>query len=141
MYDERVLPAFSTYPCTVYVCFPERTNRMKNTLSITRNSLFKRLYLKGKSASNSELAIYIQRSTAPTNRLGITVSTKLGNAVIRNRIKRRIKEAYRKIEHLLPGCYNIVIVARFGAINKKSTELEYTIIKLLKKTDIMVNEL
>ncbi len=113
---------------------------MKKTLSITRNTLFKRLYSKGKSAANHELALYIQKSNAPVNRLGITVSTKLGNAVIRNRTKRRIKEAYRRIENLLPSGYNFVIVARFGAINKKSTELEHSIIKLLKKTDVKVNE-
>ena len=114
---------------------------MKKTLSITRNTLFKRLYSKGKCAANHELVIYVQKSNAPINRLGITVSTKLGNAVIRNRTKRRIKEAYRKIENLLPSGYNFVIVARYGAINKKSTDLETSIIKLLKKTDIKVNEL
>ena len=122
------------------VCFSERTGNMKNTLSITRNTLFKHLYAKGKNSSNNELALYILKSTASVNRLGITVSTKLGNAVIRNRTKRRIKEAYRKIENLLPGSYNLVIVARYGAINKKSSDLERTIIKLLKKTDILVNE-
>ena len=121
--------------------FSERTVNMKKTPSITRNTLFKRLQSKGKSAANHELALYIQKSNAPVNRLGITVSTKLGNAVIRNRTKRRIKEAYRKIDNLLPSGYNFVIVARYGAINKKSTDLETSIIKLLKKTDIKVNEL
>ncbi len=113
---------------------------MKKTLSITRNTLFRRLYAKGKTAVCHDLALYVQKSNAPVNRLGITVSKKLGKAVIRNRTRRRIKEAYRSIEERLPSGYNIVIVARICAVNKKMPELRSSLLKLLKKTDIKVSE-
>ena len=113
---------------------------MKKTLSITRNTLFKRLYAKGRSAASYDLVLYVQKSNAPVNRLGITVSKKIGTAVVRNRTRRRIKEAYRSIEERLPGGYNFVIVARSGAVNKKMPELRSSVLKLLKKTDVRVSE-
>ena len=68
---------------------------MKHTVSMKENYLFRRLYAKGKSAATAALAVYVRPNHSQRTRLGITVSAKLGKAVRRNRVRRRIREAYR----------------------------------------------
>jgi len=85
-----------------------------NIVSIKENSDFKRLYYRGKSEVRKRIVVYYRKNKLSFNRLGITVSPKVGNAVKRNRVRRLIKENYR----LLPGDfsgYDIVIVARKSA--------------------------
>jgi ribonuclease P protein component len=106
---------------------------MRNTTSLTKNYEFKRLYNKGKSAVSKYAAVYIMRSGKDENRLGITVSAKVGGAVQRNRIRRRLKEIYRLNEHTLRKGYNIVIVARQSSREAKWGELEPSVLSLFKK--------
>ncbi|MDR2591139.1 MAG: ribonuclease P protein component, partial [Oscillospiraceae bacterium] len=93
---------------------------MNFTTSLKRNHEFKRLYSKGKSAASKYAVVYCNKNyrtvdNLSKNRLGVTVSTKLGGAVQRNRIRRRLKEIYRINEHLFVSGYDIVIVARTGS--------------------------
>lgn len=89
---------------------------MRFTEPLKQNRDFKRLYARGKSAASAFLVVYCRKTRGNKNRLGITVGVKIGNAVIRNRMRRRIKEAYRLGEGVfLPG-YDIVVVARFRAV-------------------------
>ena len=81
------------------------------TVSIKENSDFKRLYYRGHSQVKKRLVLYYRKNRFSYNRLGITVSTKVGNAVIRNRIRRLLKENYRILKGISTG-YDIVIVAR-----------------------------
>ena len=68
---------------------------MKDTVSLKLNHEFRRLYNKGKSAVSPCLAVYCRKNRLGKNRLGLTVGTKVGKAVIRrNRTRRRIREAY-----------------------------------------------
>ena len=80
-------------------------------ISIKENSDFKRLYYRGKSVVKKCVAVYYRKNRFSFNRLGITVSPKVGKAVVRNAVKRRIKENYRLLQGLTEG-YDIVIVAR-----------------------------
>ena len=68
---------------------------MQFSKSLKLNHLFRRLYHKGKSAAGKYLVLYCRRNGTQENRIGLTVSAKLGHAVVRNRIRRRIREAYR----------------------------------------------
>ena len=86
------------------------------TEPLKQNRDFKRLYSRGKSAASQSLVVYCRRRNADVNRLGITVGGKLGKAVIRNRIKRRIKESYRLNEAVYRHGFDIVIVARARAV-------------------------
>jgi len=83
---------------------------VRNTLK--KNSEFRRLYTRGKSAVNSYMAVYCRRNGSPVNRLGYTVSTKLGHAVVRNRVRRRLREIVRLNSPRLKTGWDIVIVAR-----------------------------
>ncbi len=88
---------------------------MVHTQSLKKNHLFRRLYRKGKSIPGRCVVVYARKNGLSYNRLGLTASTKLGNAVVRNRIRRRIREAYRLSEMSYRQGYDIVVVARSRA--------------------------
>ncbi len=88
---------------------------MRFTVSLKENRQFKRLYAAGKSVVDPNLAVYCRKNRLPQNRLGITVGGKLGKAVIRNRVRRRLREAYRLFEASVRPGYDIVVVARARA--------------------------
>ena len=92
--------------------------------TLKKNSDFRRLYSKGQSAVNSYVVVYCRRNREKGNRLGYTVSTKLGHAVVRNRVRRRLREIYRLNAHKFRSGYDSVAVARswsWGA-DKKHVE-------------------
>ena len=80
-------------------------------VSIKENSEFKRLYYRGKSVVKKRLVLYYRKNKVGFNRLGITVSSKIGCAVVRNRVRRLLRENYRILQGLSEG-YDMVIVAR-----------------------------
>ena len=85
---------------------------MKARNTLKKNSDFRRLYAKGHSAVTPYLVLYCRRNRLGVNRFGYTVSTKLGGAVLRNRIRRRLREVVRlNAPGLRPG-WDIVLVAR-----------------------------
>ena len=106
---------------------------MKQTVALKQNHEFRRLYNKGKSAVSPYFVIYCRRTGRPVNRLGITTGVKLGNAVKRNRARRRIRELYRTHEGELLTGYDIVIVARTRAIYGQYGELRHSFRQQVKK--------
>ena len=110
---------------------------MDFTKSLTKNYEFRRLYNKGKSAASKFVVVYCNRNNEQENRLGITVSTKLGGAVQRNRIRRRLKEVYRLNEHVLCKGFNVVLVARSSSRYVGWSELESSVLALFVKLGLM----
>lgn len=109
---------------------------MRFTVSLKNNYDFRRLYQKGKSAGTHRLLLYCRRTRRPQNRVGYTVSTKLGNAVHRNRVRRRLREVYRLHEGLFQPGWDIVVVVRHGGIDAPFRELEADFLRLMKKLGI-----
>ena len=68
---------------------------MKKTVPLKENHLFRRAYNRGKSAADGRLVLYVRGNGQKGNRLGFTVSTKVGCAVVRNRVRRRLREIYQ----------------------------------------------
>jgi len=101
--------------------------------SLKNNYEFKRLYARGKSAVTPLMAVYCRKNRTPGNRLGITVGKKVGNAVIRNRVRRRLKEIYRQNEASLTPGYDIVIVARVRSKDASYQALETDMLQVLRK--------
>ena len=91
-------------------------------ISIKENSDFKRLYYRGKSAVRKRLVVYYRKNKLGFNRLGITVSPKIGCAVVRNRVRRLLKENYRILQGLSEG-FDIVIVARTSSKDAAFSQL------------------
>lgn len=111
---------------------------MQHTVALKQNHEFRRLYQKGKSAVSPYFAVYCRKNRREVSRLGITTGVKLGNAVKRNRVRRRIRELYRTNEsRILPG-YDIVVVARTRAVFARYSDLEHSFLKLLKKLELLV---
>jgi ribonuclease P protein component len=112
---------------------------MHYTKSLTKNHEFRKLYNRGKSAASKFVVIYCIRNGTEENRLGITVSTKLGGAVERNRVRRRLKEIYRLNEHSLRAGYNIVLVARLRCRHAGWSELEASVLSLFSKLGLVLH--
>ena len=111
---------------------------MKFTTSLKKNHEFKRLYNKGKNAASQYIAVYCRRNGRTENRLGVTVSTKVGGAVQRNLIRRRLKEIYRLNEIKLRTGYDVVIVARIRCRFAPYRELEVSVLSLFRKLGLQV---
>lgn len=79
------------------------------------NLEFRDVYKNGRSRANTYLVVYLLENNTDRNRLGISVSKKVGNSVVRHRLKRLIKESYRLHENMFNSGLNIVAIARVGA--------------------------
>ena len=113
---------------------------MKFTVSLKHNHVFRRLYEIGKNQVTPHLALYARKNGGQTSRLGITVSTKLGHAVVRNRVRRRLREIYRIHENrFLPG-YDIVVVARVRSVYAKYSDLEQSFLKAARGVELLREE-
>ena len=108
---------------------------MKNT--IKQNFEFRRLYHRGKSLASHHVVVYAMKNRRRCNRLGLTVSVKLGGAVVRNRIKRIVREAYRSQEDELKQGYDIVIVARNAAVNAKMPDIQKSLSKTFRSLGLL----
>ncbi len=113
---------------------------MKTTVPLKENHLFRRIYNRGKTAADSRLALYVRRNGQKTSRLGFTVSTKLGHAVVRNRVRRRLREIYRLSEDKLALGYDVVIVARVRAASSDYHRLEASFFKLADTLGLLKKE-
>jgi len=105
---------------------------MTKTDSIKSNLDFQDIYKKGKSYANRFLVMYIVENGTDKNRIGISVSKKVGNSVVRHRVKRLIKESYRLHEAVFNSGLDIVIVARPNAKDKSFSEIESALLHLGK---------
>ena len=103
---------------------------MKFSESLKKNTDFRRVYNKGSSHSNNLLVMYVLPNNKEENRLGISVSKKVGNSVIRHHITRLVREAYRLHEEMFNSGLDIVIIARVSAKNVSYHETERAILRL-----------
>ena len=110
---------------------------MKVRYTLKKNSEFRRLYANGKSAVTPCLVVYCRKGSAPRNRYGYTVSTKLGHAVVRNRVRRRLREIVRLNEPRLKTGYELVLVARSRAVGAEYRKLEKAYLTACKKLDLL----
>jgi ribonuclease P protein component, eubacterial len=94
------------------------------TLSIKKDYEFRRIYKKGRSYVNPAIVVYILKNKNGVNRVGITTSRKIGDAVHRNRARRIIREAYRALEGRLPAGYDFVFVARGRTCSLKTQNVQ-----------------
>ena len=109
---------------------------MKFSSSLKLNHIFQRLY-KTSGQANGHLVLYARRNRTLTNRVGITVSKKLGKANVRNRIRRRLREVYRLNEEKFQSGWDIVVVARTRAIHAPFESLTESYLNAAKKAGIL----
>ncbi len=109
---------------------------MKKLASLNRNRDFKRVYSRGRYAASSYLVTYVLKNRLKFNRIGITTSKKLGNAVKRNRSRRIIKAAYMSVKDSLKYGYDIVFVARNETPNVKTYHIINNMNYHLRKLEV-----
>lgn len=109
-------------------------------MTIKSNRDFQRLYRRGKSAVSPTVVLYWQRNRWGESRLGLTTGTKLGKAVVRNRVRRQLREIYRlNRDKLLPG-RDLVIVARVRAVSAGYRAMERDFLRTAKKLGLLREE-
>ncbi len=111
--------------------------RMQFSKSLKLNHLFRRLYHKGKSCANKYLVLYCRKNGSQENRIGLTVSGKLGHAVVRNKIRRRLREIYRLHEAEFRPGWDIVVVARSRAVDAPYQALEQAYLSLAGRLGLL----
>ena len=109
---------------------------MKYSTSLKLNHIFQRLY-HTRGFADGLLVLYARKNRTGGNRVGITVSKKLGKAHVRNRTRRRLREVYRLNEaDFCPG-WDIVVVARSKAVEAPFDQLTGSYLALAKKAGIL----
>jgi ribonuclease P protein component len=99
---------------------------------LTSRSEFDRVYQRGVVASDSILTIRAVPSLVPRSRLGLSVSRRVGNAVIRNSWKRRIRESFRQIGRQLPVSMDLVVQPRPGP-TRTQAEIQVSLERLIER--------
>ena len=108
--------------------------------TLKKNSDFRRLYSKGKSTVTPFMVVYCRRNGLDHNRVGYTVSTKLGHAVVRNRARRRLREVYRLNQSQLVQGYDLIMVARHRVVDMPWKELNQSFLRLTGKLGLLRRE-
>ena len=109
-----------------------RNMKYKNFETLKSNTDFNRVYAAKRSYANRLLVVYILENGTDANRLGVSVSKKVGNSIVRHRLARLIRESYRlHADEVMTG-FDIIVVVRTGLKNKDYFETESALLHLLK---------
>ena len=110
---------------------------MRYSVSLRKNEEFQEVYHKGRFAAEKELILHVKKNELGINRLGISVSRKVGNSVVRHRIRRLVKEAYRLNEEKFGCGYDFVFSARKDTKDCTYLSIESVIFRLMKRTGVI----
>ncbi len=105
---------------------------MKQIESLKKTKEFQMVYNKRQSKANRLFIMYVCKNNSDSNRLGISVSKKVGNSVVRHHIARLVRESYRLNKEKIKGNYDIVLVARANASTASYAECESALLHLLR---------
>ena len=111
---------------------------MKHTESLKKNFQFRHVYHRGRSIANRHLVLYMVKNGTDGNRLGISVSKKVGKSVVRSHVTRLIRESYRDLEENVKCGYDLVIIARVYCADASFHEIHRSLRHLLKKNQLLL---
>ncbi|WP_046176380.1 ribonuclease P protein component [Domibacillus indicus] len=106
---------------------------MKKSFRIKKNDDFQTVFSKGKSFANRQFVVYMYKKEQNVPfRLGLSVSKKLGNAVVRNRIKRYIRQSFTELKADIKAGYDFIIIARKPAADMSYADVKGSLIHVMK---------
>ena len=114
--------------------------RYPHSESLKKNRDFQLLYKEGKSRANRYLVLYVKENGLEKNRLGVSVSKKVGNSIVRHRIARLIRESYRLHEDMFNSGLDMVVIARVSAKDRGMREIESALLHLGKLQGVLKKE-
>ena len=113
---------------------------MDARVTVKENGDFRRIYRRGRSAGSGGVVVYCLKNRKGMSRLGVTVSKKLGHAVVRNRVRRRIREIYRlNREKMLPG-WDIIVVGRGRSVKGSYEKMNEAYLDCLGRLSLLREE-
>lgn len=101
---------------------------------------FKRVYSRGKTYWNRNLVLYVRKNELGYNRVGYSITKKVGNSVVRNKIKRRMKEIYRLNFQNLKGNYDMIFIPKKNVVDISYKDLESAMFHILGLARIVKKE-
>lgn len=111
---------------------------MRFTESLKKNYQFRYVYGRGRSIANKYLIMYVIKNDLEINRLGISVSKKIGNSVVRSRVSRLIREAYRLSEENVKAGFDIAVIARAAMNGADYAETHRSLNHLMKIHKLLI---
>ncbi|NLW39668.1 MAG: ribonuclease P protein component [Tissierellia bacterium] len=109
----------------------DKRNRLR------KNEDFKRVYRRGKSFGNRNLVLYIYKNGLDFSRVGFSVSKKIGSSVVRNKVKRRLREIFRNnFDNIMDG-YDIIIIPKKNVVDMEFKKLESSVFHILKISGLL----
>lgn len=116
----------------LFIFLPSRNGeKMRNVNSLKNSRQFDAVYQNGKSKANKYLVMYVLPNDHNEIRIGISVSKKVGNSIVRHRLTRLIRETYRLHREELADGYDIVVIARNSAKDKSYQQIESAFMHLV----------
>ena len=113
---------------------------MQRKLRLRNREDFSRIYRAGKSFANSQFVVYWSKQpVAEPFRLGVSASKKIGNAVVRNRMRRMVKEIVRAHSDRIVPNTDFILIVRKPATAMKMKDMEKSVLHVLKKAGLLKN--
>ncbi|MBN6889953.1 ribonuclease P protein component [Cytobacillus horneckiae] len=111
---------------------------MKKEFRVKKNKEFQEAFKRGKSFANRQFVVYsLQKDEQSHFRIGLSVSKKIGNAVMRNQIKRYIRQAFHELDADLKQNYDFIIIARKPTADMDFFEIKKSLIHVLKLSKVL----
>ncbi|MBW7475629.1 ribonuclease P protein component [Paenibacillus oenotherae] len=111
---------------------------MHRKLRLRNRNDFSRIYRHGKSFANGQFVVYWSRQMkAEPFRLGVSASKKIGNAVVRNRMRRMVKEIVRAHKERIVEKIDLIVIVRKPAVDMKMKELDKSMLHVLKRAGLL----
>lgn len=110
---------------------------MEKKYRLRKNMEFKRVYNGGKNYWNRNLILYVRKNDLKNSRIGITITKKIGNAVVRNRIRRRMKEIIRLRLGNIKNGYDLILIPKKNVIDISYKDLESAMVHIMSISKIL----
>lgn len=113
---------------------------MEKMYRLRNNMEFRKVYDKGKNFWNRNLVLFVKKNNLGYTRVGYTVTKKIGNSVVRNRIRRQMKEIYRLNFNRIEKNYDLIFIPKQNVVDISFEELESAMLHILKLSKIIKKE-